>query len=174
MHHVLGLAARRAALIVAGVIAAACFIGPALAAQPPAATEAREVWRAIDEAFDARDAGSFSELFARDASFVRVKRGEALEGRTAIYGEFARRFPGFPPDVRHHTTIDRVATIAPGILAADGKVEILRGAPEAGADPALLSRYAIFAVMTRQPEGLQVRSLRIYELPKETEGLTAP
>lgn len=164
----------RASLIVAAAMAAASPAGPAHAAQATATTEAGGAWRAIDAAFDARDAVRFSERFAQDASFVRVKRGEALEGRAAIHEEFARRFPGFSPEVRHRTTVGRVATIAPGILAVDGTVEIQRVTAEAGAEPAVLSTYAIFAVMTRQPEGLQVRTLRIYELPKETGRRTAP
>lgn len=165
---------RWTASIAAGAIAAACVAGPAAVVPPSEATEAQEAWRAIDEAFDARDATRFSERFAADASFVRVKRGEALEGRAAIHEEFARRFPGFPPEVRHRTTITQVAAIAPGILVVDGTVEIQRVAPDAGAEPAVLATYAIFAVMTRQPEGLQVRTLRIYELPKDAEAVTAP
>lgn len=163
----------RASLIVAAAIAVA-LAGPALAAQASAATEAGGVWRAIDEAFDARDAVRFSRLFAEDASFVRVKRGKALQGRAAIHEEFARRFPGFSADVRHRTTLGQVTSVAPGVLAVDGRVEILRAAPVPGAEPAVLSTYAIFAVMTRQPEGMRVRTLRIYELPQEAGDRSAP
>lgn len=161
--------ANRFLVVCSCLLTAVLAFGPTHAAEPPAATAARAVWLAIDETFNARDAGRFSQLFAEDASFVRVKRKETLEGRIAIHEEFARRFPGFSPDVRHHTTIGQVTVIAPGVVTADGKVEILRVTPDAGADPAVLQTYTIFVVMTRQPEGLQIRMLRIYELPKEDE-----
>lgn len=53
------------------------------------------------------------------------------------------------------------------MLAADGKVVILRVRPDADAEPPILATYAIFAV--RKGGDWKVRTLRIYELPMASD-----
>jgi hypothetical protein len=139
-------------------------------AEAPADEAVRALWSAVDARFDARDADGFSALFTTDASFVRVKSNEALEGRAAILADFATRFPRFAPEVRHRTSMRPAMALAPGLLGADGTVEILRRSPGGGAELAVARTFSIFAVMVREGTALKVRALRIYELPAKGAG----
>ena len=173
MHH---RPVRKALLIATVLVGAglACIpVTPALSDEAPAsaAAEVRSVWSAVDAKWNARDAEQFSELFAEDISFEFVDRGEALVGRAAVLEHFAKRFPSLAPDLRHRTRVRQVLPIGPDALAMDGNVEILRNQRGAETELAVLRRFAIFAVMTRNSEGLGIRALRIYELrAKSTTG----
>ena len=154
------------ATVLVGVGIARVPVTPALADEAPAsdAAEVRSVWSAVDAMWNARDAEQFSELFAEDVSFAFVDRGKALEGRAAVLEYFAERFPSIAPDLRHRTRVRQVLPIGTDALVMDGNSEILRSQPGAETEPAVLRRFAIFAVMTRNSESLGIRALRIYEL----------
>lgn len=137
---------------------------PAQGAEPSDSAAVRSVWKSIDAMWNAHDAERFSRLYTEDASLAFVDRGESLDSRAAILEFFTERFPNNSPDLRHRTTVREVRDVASGVLAVDGKVEILRIGPEGSAEPAVLKTFAIFAVMTRKAEGLQIRALRIYEM----------
>lgn len=160
----------RLGLWISAAMAVAIVGAPAHGAEPPADEAVRALWSAMDARFDARDAEGLSRLFTTDASFVRVKSREALEGRAAILGEFAGRFPRFAPEVRHRTSMRQSFGLAPGLLGADGTVEILRKSPGGGADLVVSNTFSIFAVMVREGDGLKVRALRIYEMPTQAGG----
>lgn len=124
----------------------------------------RAVWSQVDAAWNARDAERFSRLFADDASFRFVQRGQSLDGRATIFEHFRERFPRYAADLRHQTRINGIHPIAPGVFTADGKVEILRLAAGDDAAPAVLRTFAIFAVMSGEDEDWIIRALRIYPL----------
>jgi uncharacterized protein (TIGR02246 family) len=121
-----------------------------------------EHWAALDSAWNARDAERFSRLFATHVSFEFVDRGESFEDRAAVLQHFSARFPGFPPDLRHRTTVRAVRTVADGAYAVDGTVEILR----VGSDTTVPFRtFSIFSVMSRANDQMTIQILRIYQLP---------
>lgn len=121
-----------------------------------------EHWAALDSAWNARDAQRFSRLFATQVSFEFVDRGESFENRAAVLQHFRARFPGFPPDLRHRTTVRAVRTVADGAYAVDGTVEILR----VGSDTTVPFRtFSIFSVMSRANDEMTIQILRIYQLP---------
>ena len=177
MRHRLARKALFIATVLVGVGIARVPVTPALADEAPApdAAEVRSVWSAVDAMWNARDAEQFSRLFAEDVSFEFVDRGAALEGRAAVLEHFAERFPSFAPDLRHRTRVRQVLSIGTDALAMDGSVEILRNQPGTETELAVLRRFAIFAVMTRNSEGLGIRALRIYELRAKstTDGVDA-
>lgn len=163
-----GLFAAAAALVLACVAALSPLDAraEAAAAEVPAESVAvRTLWSTLDTLWNARDAERFGDLFAVDASFEFVDRGERLEGRRAIRHHFAQRFPRFAPDVRHRTHVRAVHAIAPGVSTVDGKVEILREGTGDGAEPVVSRTFAIFAVMLRTADGWRIRTLRAYALP---------
>jgi uncharacterized protein (TIGR02246 family) len=125
----------------------------------------RELWAAVDATWNARDAPRFSDLFAVDASFQFVDRGEALEGRPIILQRFTDLFPTFGPDLRHRTTVREIRAVAPGVVATDVLVEILRTAPAGSAEPAVIRTFATFAVLVDTGEGWRIRLLRVFQLP---------
>lgn len=127
--------------------------------------EIRATWAALDGRWNVRDAEGFSALFSRDARFVFVDRGEALDGRREILESFAHRFPTFAPDVRHRTTVHHVRPLSPEAVTVDGGVEILRLAPDQGTEPTTILTFAVFAVMVRPEDGWRIRELRVFELP---------
>lgn len=128
-------------------------------------TAIRAVWTALDERWNARDADGFSDLFSQEARFGFVDRGESLDGRGEIHRSFSERFPTFAPELRHRTTVQEIRSLSPRVAVLDGGVEILRVGAEEGADPAVILRFAIFAVMHRTEEEWQIRELRVFELP---------
>lgn len=127
----------------------------------------RAVWSTLDEAWNAREAEPFADLFTVDTSFQFVDRGESLEGRAVVRDYFAERFPRFAPDLRHRTSVQRVRPVAEDVRALDGTVEILRVASDA--EPAVLRTFAIFAMMARDGDDWRIDVLRVYQLPAESE-----
>jgi uncharacterized protein (TIGR02246 family) len=156
------------------------------AGSPPPATEVeraeradddteRLLWSRLDALWNARDARGFSELFTADGSFEVFDRQELLDGRAAIHARFAEVFPGIAPEIRHRTSVREVRTVAPGIRAVDGTVEIVRKAARGGTGSTLLRRFAIAAVMLESEEGWRIHSLRAFQLPTQGEvGMPAP
>lgn len=134
----------------------------------------RAAWSALDAAWNDRDADRFSVLFTTGASFEFVDRGEALNSREAIRASFARRFPGFAPDLRHRTTVRDMHALADGVAAIDGTVDILRKGAYGEPDFTILKHYAIFAVMRRVEAQWNIELLRVYELPAEADGRLPP
>lgn len=128
----------------------------------------RSLWSTLDATWNARDAQRFGDLFTADATFVFVDRRQSLEGRATIRERFEERFPQLGDDLRHRTTVHRIHTVRPDVLAVDGGVEILRLGLAEGTEPATLRTYAIFAVMLRTPEGWRIRALRVYQFPAAT------
>jgi uncharacterized protein (TIGR02246 family) len=126
----------------------------------------RQVWRTLDETWNARDAERFSRLFTPAGSFRFIDRGEVLAGAAAVRQSFAARFPTFDPAIRHQTRVQDVRLVSPVVGTVDGTVEILRLAP-GGPQADVVSRFAIFAVMTHTPEGWRIHELRAYELPAD-------
>lgn len=124
----------------------------------------RSLWSRLDALWNERDAQRFSELFTVDGNFVFVDTGVSLDGRAAIQESFAERFPDFAPNVRHRTTVAEIRDIAPDVHTVDGKVEILRMEPDAGADPTVVRRFAIFAVLVRGDDGWGIRELRAFQV----------
>lgn len=125
-------------------------------------------WTELDAAWDARDAQRFAALFTVDADFEIVGRGQPLLGRSAIDADFSQRFPGFPPELRHRTRIDRIGQPAPGLWAIDGGVDVVRIAAEDDA-ATLLRGFALFALMRQDEAGWRIHALRAYELPPAAE-----
>lgn len=130
----------------------------------------RAVWSQVDAAWNARDAQAFSRLYAEDASFTFVQRGESLNGRSTIFEHFSERFPRFAPDLRHRTRIDAIQPIGPGVFTADGNVEILRVSDVGDEPPEVLRTFAIFAVMGVHDDEWSIRALRIYQLSPSGAG----
>lgn len=132
---------------------------------PDTGLTVRDFWETLDARWNERDAARFSSLFTEDVSFEFVDRNESLDSSTAVREYFGARFPTFPPDLRHRTTLRDLRGLAPDVLAVDGRVEILRRHSDATA-PALLRTFAIFAVMIQESESWRVRLIRIYQLPE--------
>lgn len=124
----------------------------------------RSTWSQLDARWNARDAAGFSELFSPDASFVFVDRGLGFEGRTAIHAHFAERFAELSEDLRHFTEIRTSEVLEDNVVAADGTVSVRRVLPDS-AGIETIRHFAIFTVMQRDGEALQIRFLRVYGLP---------
>lgn len=100
--------------LLAAMAVPALATAPALA-EPGAASDSEAVtstWSALDAAWNARDAKAFSLLFSEDVSFEFVRRGQSLDGRAAVFEQFAERFPTFSPELRHRTRVRQVIAIA--------------------------------------------------------------
>lgn len=145
------------------------FTSPASAEE-----EIRQVWASLDERWNVRDADGFSSLFAEDARFVFVDRGESLDGRVEIHESFADRFPTFAPVIRHRTEIVQVRGIRPDVKAVDGRVQILRLDSGEADDGTVILTFAIFAVMLRSDGTWDIRELRVFELPTSPESADPP
>lgn len=126
----------------------------------------RALWSELDDAWNEREAERFSTLFTADASFELEdpRGGASLAGRAEIRRHFEERFPRFPPELRHSTSVRQVHILGSGLRAVDGKVEILSTA-DAGSEPALVRSFAIFGVMLQAADGWQIQTLRAYLLP---------
>lgn len=121
-----------------------------------------DLWSEVDAAWNARDAQAFSRLFAEDATFRFVRRGQSLDGRQTILEHFGELFPRYAPDLRHHSRIKTIRALAPGVFTADGEVDILR--PSGNRAGTVLRTFAIFAMMCEKDEDWSIHALRIYEL----------
>lgn len=143
----------------------ACAAPPLEESPAELTNEIRQVWAALDERWNARDAEGFSALFSPGARFGFVDRGESLDGRGEILESFSGRFPTFAPEVRHRTTIEQAKPVSPDLAVLDGGVEILRVTADEETDPAVIRTFAIFALMQRTEEGWTIRELRVFELP---------
>lgn len=122
------------------------------------------VWERLDAAWNARDAERFSALFTEGVSFAFVDRGEAFAGNAALHRHFAERFPQFPSNLRHLTRAHDTRPLAPGILAVDGRVEILDVGADGNAAPRRLRLFSIFAILVRGDEGWKIDLMRIHQL----------
>jgi uncharacterized protein (TIGR02246 family) len=143
---------------------------PSLAQATDFETEVLGAWADLDRHWNARDPDAFTALFSREASFVFVDRRESLEGRDEILERFSVQFSAMAPDLRHRTSLLELRSIAHGVIAVDGTVQVLRSAAEEGQESEVVLDFAIFGVMARGDEGWEIRVLRVVELPDETEG----
>lgn len=128
----------------------------------------RAFWSTLDEAWNGRDAGRFSNLFSADGSFRFVSDGPSLDGRAMIHRFFVERFAQLDADLRHVTTVRDVRAVAPEVGTVDGTVEIVRAGPGGGEGSTVLRAFSTFAVMHRASEGWMIRELRAYRLPDPT------
>jgi uncharacterized protein (TIGR02246 family) len=128
----------------------------------------RSLWSTLDSLWNARDADRLSRLFTDDASFRFVDRGQSLESRASIQQHFTKQFSQQAPELRHRTRVRESRNVAPNIVAVDGDVEVLRTGSEESLPPAVLRRFAIFAVMQKSAAGWQIRLLRVFQLPAAT------
>jgi ketosteroid isomerase-like protein len=142
-----------------------CDVEAAPELAPDTDLTVREFWETLDARWNERDAARFSSLFTEDVSFEFVDRDESLDSSMTVREYFGTRFPTFAPELRHRTTVRDLRSLAPDVLAVDGRVEILREHSGETA-PALLRTFAIFAVMIQGSEGWRVRLIRIYRLPE--------
>jgi uncharacterized protein (TIGR02246 family) len=133
----------------------------------PPASELRAMrafWTSLDSLWKERDAPAFRELFTEDASFAFVDRGVTLEPRTMIDRHFIDQFARQSPDLIHTSSVRAVRVVAPGVLTADVGIEVRRvGA--GGAEPSLLRRFDVLAVMRRTDDRWRIELLRAYPLP---------
>jgi len=134
----------------------------------------RAFWSTLDEAWNGRDAGRFSNLFSADGSFRFVSDGPSLDGRAMIHRFFVERFAQLDADLRHVTTVRDVRAVAPEVGTVDGTVEIVRAGPGGGEGSTVLRAFSIFAVMHRATEGWMIRELRAYRLPDPAAAAAAP
>lgn len=126
-------------------------------------TAVRSFWSTLDATWVARDAEQFSLLFTQDASFGFVAAGSSLEGRAAILQHFVDQFARQSPDLRHVTQVREIRTVAPGVVTVDGNVEVRRTGT-GDADPTILRRFAIFAVMLKSGSEWNIHVVRAYRL----------
>lgn len=129
----------------------------------------RELWSTLDAAWNERDAERFSDLFTADGTLMFVDRDVSLEGRATIRHHFAERFPRFPADLRHRTTMHRTRAVTSDVRAVDGGVEILRLGSGDNVEPTTFRTFAVFAVVLRTPAGWKILALRAYRLPEAVE-----
>jgi uncharacterized protein (TIGR02246 family) len=122
-------------------------------------------WAAIDVAWNARDAEAFAALFADGAMMTFFDRDETLSGRDAIRAHFAERFPNIAPAYAHRSTVTRVRTVAHGVLAVDGSVDIVRRPADPKGSPALFRAFRVFSLLTNEGDGWHFREMRIYPKP---------
>lgn len=162
----------RLVLLATSLHAAAALAPQAILAQPaPGAHSAdsaaiHTVWASLDAEWNGRDAERFSQVFAVDANFEFVTRGEAMDTRETIRDTYAERFARFAPDVRHRTTVHVIRAVSQDVHTVDGTVEILRTSAAAGAsaaEPTVILSFSIFGVMLRTAEGWKIRVLRVFE-----------
>jgi len=140
-------------------------------AQVPSTTSAdREAAAAVvqelDAAWNARDAGRFSAVFAQEGSFQFPVEGIALHGRDEIRRHYAKQFPTFPPDLRHQTTIGETDAVVPGVVAVDFEVDILGTDPKTGKAHSPLVHYRGFGLGVRTDSGWRIRLARVYPVVK--------
>src|SRR5688572_11494497 len=108
----------------------ACAQTGARAADASEVADVGSLWSTLDVRWNARDATGFSKLFTVDASLGFVGAGAPLEGREKIHRHFSEQFSRQSPDLRHRTAVRDFRSLAPGVHAIDGEVEVVR----AGAD----------------------------------------
>jgi uncharacterized protein (TIGR02246 family) len=123
---------------------------------------AAALWAAIDDAWNARDAGQFASLFAEDAVMEFVDRGERMASRDAIRVTFAARFPEIAPEFEHRSTVTGVRAVAHGVLAVDGGVEVLRHSADEAESPEPIRSFRVFSLLSRTEAGWAFREMRIY------------
>jgi uncharacterized protein (TIGR02246 family) len=121
-------------------------------------------WAALDRAWNARDAGAFSEVFVPDATLVFVDRGHVMDGRAAIIEHFTVQFPQIAAQYSHHSSVSSVRALTPGFALMDGEVQVRRTTAEEGT--VLFRRFAIHAVMAESGGVWRIVSLRAYQLPQ--------
>lgn len=128
---------------------------------------AAAVFQTLDARWNERDAEGFGRVFTEDVSFTFVDRGEGFEGRAALTDSFARRFPTFPAQLRHATQVRETRSIAPGVVAVDGEVEILVQDTDGQDEARLLRSFAIFALVEEEEDGCRIRLIRIWQHPDD-------
>lgn len=157
---------------VSGPLHAFCMEENAAVEEASHDAEVQTFWSTLDATWLARDAERFGQLFTEQASFGFVGRGSSLEGRAAILQHFRKQFARQAADLHHVSEVREIRVIAPGIVAVDGKVEVLRAGLGESAEP--LRRFAIFAVMLRSADEWQIHLLRAYRLPTVTAAAGEP
>jgi uncharacterized protein (TIGR02246 family) len=157
---------------VVGVAVALASVAPvSLArAQGPQITSAdstaiRDVWRELDESWNARDVQWFSGLFSEDGSLWFVNAGAPFEGRATIRDRYTQQFRRYTPDVRHVTRVSRIRLVAPGIAMVDGDADIVGNAPGGGSQSAVLRHYIGTALMVHTGGRWHIHSMRAFLTP---------
>ena len=126
---------------------------------------ARSLWSRLDTYWNLRDADRFSRLFTDDASFRFVDRGQSLESRAKIHRHFTEQFSRQAPELRHRTHVRASRIVAPNVVAVDADIEIVRTGSDESMPPAVLMRFAIFAVMLNSADGWTIQLLRVFQMP---------
>lgn len=160
-------AARLAAVLMLGVMLAPPCKADAIETESAAlADEAvRAVWADLDAAWNARDVERFIRLFAEDATFALVARGQRLEGRRSLREHFARQFQRQSPELRHVTELHRIQHLDRGLATVDAEVRVRRVAGADEVEVAVLRTLAVFAIMSRHSGHWRIRGVRAYQLP---------
>jgi uncharacterized protein (TIGR02246 family) len=127
-------------------------------------TDIQALWKAVDDAWDGRDAERFSHLFTEHASLWFVDRGERIETRTQILARFIGQFAGQSPDLRHTTRVDTVYALADGLAGIDGEVVIERLVPDGRGTRMPIRRFAVTGVMEQSAAGWRIRVLRAFRM----------
>src|SRR5262245_16155090 len=84
----------------------------------------------LDARWNARDAGSMSQLFTLDVDF-RIYGTRHHRSREEIRRHYAQAFSKLSAEIRHATTLTTVRLLAPGLTLLDGEVVVGKpGAPE--------------------------------------------
>ena len=160
--------------VLAAIFAIALAVVPASAADPGASdnrsaadAQASSLWAALDDAWNARDAARFSQLFTDDASLRFVDRDYSLEGRAAILRHFTDQFARQAPDLRHASSAREARLIAPGLVGVDADIAILRLGTDNETEPAIVRKFEVFALMNESADGWCFQVLRAYQLRTE-------
>lgn len=133
-------------------------------------TDIRALWKAVDDAWDARDAERFSHLFAEHASLWFVDRGERIDTRARILERFVGQFAGQSSDLRHTTRVDTVHSLADGLAGIDGEVLIERLVPDGRGARTPIRRFAVTGVIEQRAAGWRIRVLRVFQMSPRTAG----
>jgi uncharacterized protein (TIGR02246 family) len=143
--------------------------GDSAASESRSAAEAPAIalWAALDDAWNARDAAKFTQLFTDDASLRFVDRDYSLEGRAALLRHFTDQFARQTSDLRHASSLRDARLIASDLIGVDADIAILRLDADAGSEPAIVRRFEVFALMSQSADGWRFQMLRAYRLRTE-------
>ena len=131
--------------------------------------EITELLADYDNAWNARDAVTYSNLFLEDATAIFFTLdGNKIEllNRTAILDFYIPQFQGLAarPNVHHHTQITRTQQISNGLLNADGDAIITDVKAETG-ETVTLRKWAVVFTLVNKEKQWRIFSLRAFERP---------
>ncbi|MEU5163909.1 SgcJ/EcaC family oxidoreductase [Streptomyces sp. NPDC020875] len=113
--------------------------------------EVSAVVKALEEAFNTKDAVALGEQFATDASWTNAI-GTRLDGRTAITEFSAPALKGFLSDSYARYDITKLLEVAPGVIA----VNVVQTPTDATGGPAEGPWGSALYVIAERPDGWKI------------------